>query len=124
AAADRRLSGIFVAPAVAAQHDRIGNGAIAETEITADTEAPEIAAAHGGVPARPDVARLFVGCDAIVDDDIGIRDTAHRSVAVVDRRASPGIAASQIGGPSAHDRREMNALGIRERGALDGILGT
>src|SRR5690606_24245064 len=58
-----------------------------------------------------------------VEHDVRAGDTADRTILVVDRRASPGIATPEIGGPAAHDWWEGHALRVDELRALDGVLG-
>src|SRR5687767_16011999 len=54
----------------------------------AKRQASDIALAHRSVPVWLDLTGLWVGCDAIedavVDEDVGIGNTADRAVLVVD----------------------------------------
>ena len=71
------MPGVFPPPAVAAEHDRISDRFATEPEIAADGEVAEVTPAHRSVPFGPDLAGLFVRGDAVVEDDVGIGDTAY-----------------------------------------------
>src|SRR5262249_30211164 len=93
----------------------------------AKTQASDVAPAHRSVPSGLDLTRFLVGGDAVVgavvQENVGIGDTAHRAVLVVDRRGLPGHAVQIIVGPLALHRREIHRLGVDEFRALDGVLG-
>src|SRR5690606_19977753 len=74
-------------------------------------------------PVGLNVAGILVRGDAVVEDDVGAGNPPDRPVLVVDRRAPPGVGASEVGGPFAHVGREADALGIDELGAFDGVFG-
>src|SRR5690606_18622881 len=93
-AADRGLPGVFPAPAIAAEHDRIGNGTTAESHVSTKAKVTVVTAADRRTPVGPDVTGVLVRGDAIIEDDIGPGDTADRAILVVDRRAPPGIGAA------------------------------
>src|SRR5215471_13282389 len=75
---------------------RARTGATASRAATAaaKTQASDIAFAHRSVPGGLDLTGLCVGCnsvvDAVVEENVGIGDTADRAILVVDRRGLPG----------------------------------
>src|SRR5690606_23461877 len=87
-----------------------------------DAEPTEVALTHRSAPRRLDLAGLFVGRDPVVDDDVGIGDTADRAVEVVDRRTRIGRAVPEIVSPLALSSREVHRLRVDEFRALDGVL--
>src|SRR5688572_21683404 len=66
----------------------------APSAAAAKSQASDITLAHGSVPGGFDLTGLCVGCDAVVDavvdENVGIGDSADRAVLVVDRRGLPG----------------------------------
>src|SRR5690606_36669648 len=99
--ADRGFPGIFKSSAITLEDDRISDGASLEpAEIAGNAEAAHVSLADGGIPARLDFASAFIGCDPIVEDDIGAGRSADRAVQVAECRAPIGGAASIIGCPA------------------------
>src|SRR5690606_24690390 len=86
AAADLGPAAVFEPFAFALQDDRIGNGARLEpAEITGDGQAAHVPRADGRVPGRLHLTALFVGGNAIVDDDVSAGLSGDRAVEVVER---------------------------------------
>src|SRR6185503_7961202 len=101
--------------------------ASASSSGAANIQASDIALAHGSVPGGLDLTGFCVGCDAVVDavvdEDVGIGDTADRAVLVSDHRGLIGRAASIIVAPLTLHRREIHRLCVDEFHALGGVVG-
>src|SRR5690606_30526679 len=83
----------------------------AETDGTTatDIQSPDVAGAHGGVPRRLELTGLSVDrnavIDAIVEQDVRVRDTADRAVRIVEYRALVAPIAVIVVAPLVLDRR-------------------
>src|SRR5690606_31620926 len=141
-----------VLPAVAAQEDRrrsraarhagaegrklgtagsVGTRAPAAAERTAagaaEAHAADIAAADRGVPVGLRLACRLVESDAeivdaVMNEDVGVRDAADRAVLVVDHGGLPSAAVPVVVAPLAVHRWEVHRLRVDELRTLDGVL--
>src|SRR5690606_28174041 len=94
----------------------------------AEAYAADVAPAHGGVPVGLRLTGRLVESDAdvvdaVVDEDVGIRDAAHRAVLVVNHGGLPSHAVPIVVAPLALHRREVHRLRVDELRTLDGVLG-
>src|SRR5580700_11901183 len=108
-----------------------GTGACATTATTttagggANSHTPDVALAHGCVPGGLDLAG-FVDGDSVVcvvDENVGIGDTADRAVLVVEYRSLVAPITVIIVAPLKLHRREIHRLGVDEFRALYSVVG-
>src|SRR6516225_6119911 len=95
------------------------------TTAAANSHAPDVALAHGSVPGGLDLAG-FVDCDSVVsvvDENVGIGDTADRAVLVVAHRGLIAPIAVIIVAPLTLHRRKIHRFGVDEFRALYGVVG-
>src|SRR5690606_29190987 len=99
----------------------------AKTDGTTDanTQATDIARANGRVPSGLELTSP-VDRDALVlalvQDDVGVRDTADRAVRVVEHRGPEAPIAVIVVAPLALHRREIHGLRVDEVRARDGVV--
>src|SRR5581483_6954121 len=91
----------------------------------AKRQAPDIALAHRGIPGRLDLTSVVDGDSVIfvIDENVGVRDTAHRAVLVVEHRGLVAPVAVIIVAPLMLHGWEIHGLGVDEFRALYGVVG-